>query len=120
MVVTVAVEHVAVDEGDELRDLAAEPFRRQREPRIADEALVVEQHRLRVLVARHEPDRRLAVDPRLAEHRILLAHPRESRVRVGAEGVAVEVVLAGRRRHAAMLLRLSSSYGRSFGPPPDR
>ena len=80
--------------------LGRQLLRRQREPRVADEALVVEQHRLRVVVARHEPDRRLAVDPGLAEDGVVLAHLREGRVRVGAERVAVEVVLARGRRHA--------------------
>ena len=48
----------------------------QGEPGVADEALVVEQHRGDVVVARDEPDHRLAVDPGLAEDRIVLAHLR--------------------------------------------
>ncbi len=99
MVVTVAVEHVAVDVGKELGKLGGERLGREGEPRIADEALVVEQHRLSVVVAGHPPNRRLAVDPGLAEDGVVLAHAREGRVRLRAKGVAVQVVLAGRRRH---------------------
>ena len=100
MVVAVAVEHVAVDEGEERRRLTT-LLRRQREPGIADEALVVEQHRSGVLVAGHPPDRRLAVEAGLAEDGVVRPHLREGGVRVGEEVGAVEVVLAALGHHAA-------------------
>ena len=104
MIVPVTIEHVAVDEGDRIREARrplGEQLRRKRQPRVADEALVVEQHRLRVLVAGHPPDRRLAVEAGLAEDGVVLPHLREGGVRVGEEVLAVEVVLGAPGHHAA-------------------
>jgi len=100
----VTVEHVAVDERDRVgkaRCELGEHLRRQRQARVTDEALVVEQHGLRVLVAGHPPDRRLAVEAGLAEDGVVLPHLREGGVRVGEEVLAVEVVLAALGHHAA-------------------
>ena len=86
VVVAVPVEHVVLDQLEGRRQrLAAELLLGQREPRVADEALVVEQHAGGVLVPGDEPDHRLAVDPRLAEDGVVLAHLREDAVRIGAE-----------------------------------
>ena len=100
VVVAVAVEHVAVDEleGRQHR-LRGQLVLRQREPLVADEALVVEQHRGGVLVAGDEPDHALAVDAGLADDRVMLAHLREDALRIGAKLRPVQVVLALRRRH---------------------
>jgi hypothetical protein len=78
--------------------------RRQRQRRIAHEALVVEQDLHDVVVTRDEPDHRLAVDPRLAEDGILGSHAGEGLVGLGPEAVAVEVVLP-RRGHRGHLAR---------------
>ena len=56
-----------------------------REPGIADEALVVEEHRGHVVVSRDEPDRSLAVEAGLAQDGILVAHLREDAGRIRAE-----------------------------------
>ncbi len=99
MIAAVLVQHVILDEGQVARDARAhlrDLFLGQRERGVADEVLVVEQHGDDVLVARHEPDRRLAVDAGLTEDGIVLAHAREDVVRPRPELVAVEVVLAGR------------------------
>ena len=81
----------------------------QRERRVAHEALVVHEHRDDVLVAGEEPDRRLAVDPGLQQHRILLAHPRVDLEAPGAELLAVEVVLL-RRRHGVIMIQLVADW----------
>ena len=104
MVVAVAVEHVGVDRRHgRRRGLRRKLLLREREARIAHEALVVEQDRGDVLVPGDEPDHRLAVDAGLAEDRIVLAHARERGVGVAAELVPVEVVLPRRRRHGLSL-----------------
>ena len=116
VVVAVAVEHVAVDERDRLRQARrplGELLRRKREPRVADEALVVEQHRLGVLVARHAPDRRLAVEAGLAEDRVVLPHLRERRVRVGEEVLRCRGRTCGPRvATSPMLPRLATCWRR--------
>ena len=100
MVVAVAIEHVVVDRlqrrGQLLR---GELLLRQREPGIADEALVVQQDGGDVVVARDEPDQRLAVEARLAQNGVVLAHLPEGALRIGSELRAVEVVLPLRGRH---------------------
>ena len=103
VVVAVAVQHVVLDRRrDAGRRHGVELLGGEREPVVADEALVVEQDGGHVFVPRHEPDLRLAVEAGLAEHRIVLAHLREDAVGVGPELGAVEVVLArggGHRPH---------------------
>lgn len=104
MVVPIAVEHVTLDQlVAELGRPGREFLLRQREPRIAHEPLVVEQHGRNVVIAGDKPDHRLAVEPRLAEHRVVLAHASEDAVRVGLELGAVDLVLPN-RDHAGMLL----------------
>ena len=100
VVVAVAVEHVVLDqlEGRQHR-LRGQLLLGQREPLVADETLVVEQHRGGVLVSGDEPDHALAVDAGLADDGIMLAHLREDPLRIGAELRPVQVVLALRRRH---------------------
>ena len=99
VILAVAVQHVVLDHLEAgRRRLLRELLWRQREPRIADEPLVVEQHGGDVVVPRHEPDHRLAVDARLAEDRVVGPHRGEDRVRVRAERRPVEVVLPLDRR----------------------
>ena len=104
VIVAVSVQHVVLERlhggrGSALREL----FRGQSEARIAHEALVVEKNGGDVVVARHEPDHRLAVDSRLAEDGVVRPHRGEDRVRIRAEGRSVEVVLPLGRGHASSL-----------------
>ena len=84
--------------------LRRELLLRQGEPGIADEALVVQQHGGDVVVARDEPDQRLAVEARAgAETGSCSRICAKTRVRVGSELRAVEVVLPLGGRHPAKL-----------------
>ena len=108
MVVAVAVQHVVLDRLQPRRAqlLRFDLRRRQREPRITDEPLVVEENRGDVVVLRDEPDRRLAVEAGLVQDRLALADLREDGVGIGAELGGIEVVLApGRRHHGQLRLR---------------
>ena len=107
MVVAVLREQMRVDAriDPQLECLGAllEFLGRERELGVEHEALVVEEHRHRVLVPGHEPDGRRPVEAGLLEDGVLLAHRRVRLVRRLAELVRVEVVLA-------LFHRLSSSH----------
>jgi hypothetical protein len=101
VVVAVAIEHVVLDRAERREEVAPrlELLGGQRVARVAHEALVVEQHGRDVVVAGDEPDRGGAVEARLREDRVVRPHAGEDRVGIGAEGGAVEVVLALGDRH---------------------
>ena len=116
MILAVAVQHVVVDRLERRwrRRHRFELLGREREAVVADEALVVDEYRRDVFVACDEPDHRLAVESRLAENGIVLAHGREDRVRVRPELGAVELVFALHDGHGERLLLDSPRWKRAF------
>ena len=98
----------------ELRELLGS----QRQRRIEDEPLVVLKHGDDIVIEGHEPDRRLSVEPGLAEHGIALAHARIRLVGRLAEVARVKVVLLRRRHRTAHDVRSCSSSSPSNTTEP--
>ncbi len=107
MILAVLCEEVLIHAfvGCNLGDVRFELGGRKCELRVEDEALVVGEQRDDVVVARDEPDRRLAVEPGLQVHGTLLPHACVRLVGRHPELVAVQVVASSGRHAGAMMSR---------------